>query len=580
MDKQDVAAALEEMADLLEIRGENPFKVRSFRNGARAIEGLADDLEARVAAGTLTELTGIGKTLASTITELVRTGRLAELEALRRESPPGLLELLAIPGVGPKKAKALHEELGVASIDDLERACKEGRVAGLSGFGKKTAEKILAGIAYRRQYSGRFLVSEAFATAAALVERLRPLKALDRVEIAGSLRRRRETVKDIDVVATLKDESAADSVMEHLAAWEEVQEVLARGPTKASVRLRRGLQVDLRVVPRSSFAAALQYFTGSKEHNTALRGRARDLGFKLNEYGLYRLEDGAERPVPCEDEAALYRQLGLDWIPPELREDAGEIELARERRLPSLVRLEDLRGIVHVHTRYSDGADTVEAMAEAVRALGYRYLGVSDHSQSAGYAGGLKEDDVRRQHREIDQLNRGFENFRIFKGIESDIRADGSLDYPAEVLDGFDFVIASVHSSFQLPIEEQTRRVIRAMEDPHTTFLAHPTGRLLLSREGYAIDMEKVLAAAGRLGVAVEINAHPSRLDLDWRWGAFARAHGVLTAIHPDAHEAGGIRDVVYGVGVARKAGFSAAEVVNCLERREFESFLKRRRPR
>lgn len=423
---------------------------------------------------------------------------------------------------------------------------------------------------------GRFLLAVGLAAAVPLKEHLKAGPAVKRVEIAGSLRRWKETIKDVDLVAAVKKPEEAVALMERFVRWEGVQEVIARGETKTSVRLEGGLQADLRVVAEEAFPFALQYFTGSKEHNTELRGLAKEKGLKLNEYGLFKVD--SEERVPCRDEAAVYKALGLDFIPPELREAQGEIELARERKLPELVEFGDLRGVVHAHTSASDGVATLEEMAEAARAMGFEYLGITDHSQSAGYAGGLKEEAVLKQHREIDRLNARLKGFRIFKGIESDIRSDGSLDYPPEVLDRFDLVIASIHSGFNLPVEEQTARVIKAMEDPHTTFLAHPTGRLLLQRDGFALHMEKVLEAAGKLGVAVEINAHPLRLDLDWRWGGFARAHGVKTSINPDAHAVAGIEDMRYGAGIARKAGFTARQVVNTYSIKEFEKFIRARR--
>ena len=580
MHKHEIVGALEETADLMEILGQNTFRVRSFRSGARAIEALDEDLTARVAEGNLEAIPGIGKTLAAIITELVETGGSGNLERLRQEVPPGLVEINRIPGVGPKKAKALYDSLGVASVADLERACREGRIASVKGFGKKTAEKILAGIVYREKVQGRFLVVEARIAGESLLEYLRGHPAIVDLEIAGSLRRRRETVKDVDFIAVPRDLAEAPAVMEHFVSWEGVEDVLAKGETKSSVRLIGGIQADLRVVDGDAFPATLQYFTGSKEHNTTLRALAKERGLKLNEYGLFAVEGDRETKVECRDEAAIYSELGLEWIPPELREDMGEIELARSGGLPTLLLPEDIRGVVHVHTTYSDGQETLEAMAEAAMASGFEYLGVSDHSQSAGYAGGLKVEEIEKQHTEIDRLNERFdpEGFRIFKGIESDIRMDGSLDYPPEVLDRFDFVIAAVHSGFQLPAAEQTARVIRALEDPHTTFLAHPTGRLLLARDGYAIDIEAVLRAAGELGVVVEINAHPRRLDLDWRWGRFARRHHVKTAIHPDAHAVAGYGDIEFGVGVARKAGFEVGDVVNTYSVKDFAEFIGRRR--
>ncbi len=597
MEKKQIVAALEEIADLMEILGQNPFRVRSFRNGARAIEGLSEDVGALIQEGTLDDVKGIGTTLVEVITELFETGGSERLEELREQVPPGLVEINAIPGVGPKRALAIHEKLGVSSIADLEKACRDGKVAELPGFGKKSQEKILDGIAYRRQVGGRFLVVEALAAAEPLLARLRDDPGVARVEVAGSLRRRRETIKDIDFIAVLEKGADAGEVMERFSGGEGVVDVVARGETKSSVRLAGGIQADLRLVEAAAYPSALLYFTGSKEHNTVLRGIAREKGYKLNEYGLFKVagnggkrdgkdrgkrggqRGGKETRIRCKDEAAIYRKLGLEWVPPELREDHGEFELARAKKLPELVTMEDIRGVIHLHTTASDGHQTLEEMVDAAREMGLEYLGVTDHSQSAGYAGGLKEADIEKQHAEIDRLNKKLEGqFTIFKGIESDIRMKGALDYPAAVLDRFDFVIASIHSGFTLTAEQQTARVIKAMEEPHTTFLAHPTGRLLLSRDGYPIDMEKVLEAAGRLGVVVEINAHPRRLDLDWRWGNFARRHGVKTSINPDAHVAEGYHHMEHGVGIARKAGFTAAEVVNTLPAKEFAEFVKTRK--
>jgi DNA polymerase (family 10) len=578
METRQIVATLEEMADLLELAGANPFKSRSYRNAARALEGLADDVRQLVQEGTLGNVQGIGKTLVEVITELVETAGSTRLDELRDAVPAGLLDVVRIPGVGPKKAKLLFDELGVSGVEDLEAACQEGRVSELKGFGDKTQAKILNGIAYRRTVAGRFLFAQAADAVTPLWKLLEDTPGVARLQVGGSVRRRRETIKDIDFLVSVKKPTEAVAIMDTFVDADGVVDIIAHGETKSSIRMSSGIQADLRVVDDASFPYALQYFTGSKEHNTALRGLARDKGMKLNEYGLFEVNGDEEKLVECKDEATIYGKLGLDYIEPELRENMGEIDLAASRSLPVLVARSDLRGIVHVHTTFSDGHNTLEEMVDAARAMGVEYLGITDHSQSAGYAGGLKKKDIEKQHREIDALNERLDGFRIFKGIESDIRVDGSLDYPEDVLDLFDFIIASVHSGFQLAEKDQTERVIRALEDPHTTFLAHPTGRLLLERDAYAINMERVLESAGELGVCVEINASPLRLDLDWRLGNFARRHGVKTAISPDAHSTDGLSYVDYGIGIARKAGFSKEEVVNTYSVGEFEEFIALRK--
>jgi DNA polymerase (family 10) len=569
--KSQVAALLDEMASLLEVQSDNPFQPRAFRSAARSLEGLAGDLEEVIAAGELRSISGIGESIAREIVEMAATGTSQRLVELRAAVPRGILDLLRIPGLGSKKARVLALELGVDSLDALKSACESGSVAKLKGFGEKTQAKILEGIAYIGSVSGRFRLDDALPHAMLLIEHLQRSHRVQRVELAGSLRRGKETVKDVDIVAS---SSEPDAVADHFVRAPGVITVVAKGETKTSVRLANGLASDLRVVSDAEWPAALQYFTGSKEHNTELRGIARDLDWKLNEYGLFR----GDEPLPLKDEASIYEALGLRYIEPELREGLGEIALAREGSLPDLLTQPELRGVVHVHTDWSDGAASLEAMVEAARARGYSYLGVTDHSQSAFYARGLTPDRVRAQRAEIDRLNSGLSDFRIFHGIESDIRPDGALDYEPAVLDIFEFVIASVHSSFQLPVEAMTERLIRAMKDPHTTFLGHPTGRLLLQRDGYLVDMDRVLRAAGELGVAVEINASPYRLDMDWRLGARARELGVRTGIHPDAHSPEGLDDVAYGVRCARKAGFGATHVVNALDAAEFAKFCARRR--
>ena len=576
-DKQGLIAALEECAVLMELRGDNPFRSRAYEQGARALEALGGEPAQWLEQGALAGLKGVGKGLEEKVEEWVRTGRLAQLDELRREIPAGLLEMLAIPGLGPKKIKAIWDKLGITSLDKLESAAREGTLAALPGFGEKTAEKILAGIQQRRQYSVRHLVDLATETAEMILGRLRPLAAIGRIELAGSLRRSRETIKDLDFVATSTDPR---SVMKVFVETPGVESVVAHGETKSSILLRGGIPVDLRVVEPGQFAAALNYFTGSKEHNTHLRGRAKRMGSKLNEYGLFPEEgSGAERPsLPLPDEAALYRHLGLEYIPPELREDMGEIEAAEKGLLPELITLEDMAGMLHCHTVYSDGTMSVSELAELTRDLGYKYLAICDHSQSAAYAGGLKQEDILRQWDEIDGVNGQMKDFHIFKGIESDILADGALDYPDTFLERFDLVVASIHSRMSMDREAMTLRICRALEHPATTLLGHPTGRLLLKREPYELDLERVFEVAGRHGVVMEINAHPMRLDLDWRAMRKAKAAGCKFAINPDAHIPADLPYVKYGVGIARKGWLGPKDVINTMSLRAFKGWLEIRR--
>lgn len=571
MDKAQIVRTLLSMADLMELASENPFRPRSFRSGARALEALADDLAAVIEARQLESLPGIGKTIAAEIESLWVEGTSSRLVELLEAVPAGVRDMLEVAGLGPKKIRALWHGLDLTSLEQLEKACRDGRVAELEGFGEKSAQKILDGIEYLRSVAGRFLIVEARHVAEPLLEYLRSCSAVGRAEVAGSYRRAKEVLKDLDLVAC---SDRPDLASAHFVAFERVVDVVARGGTKTSVRLDNGMAVDLRIVSAGEFAFALCHFTGSKEHNTAMRARARERGLKLNEYGLFR---GDER-IDCASEEEIHRALELAYIVPELRENLGEIELAAAGELPRLVEDGDLRGVIHLHTTWSDGKASLREMVTEARARGYEYLGVTDHSQTAFYAGGLKPDDVRRQHEEIAALEAELDGFRIFKGIESDILPDGSLDYEDDVLERFDFVIGSLHASLGQAADEVTRRVVRAIENPFLTMLGHATGRLLLRRDGAALDMDRVLAAAAEHGVVVEINANPRRLDMDWRLGPRARQLGVLTSINPDAHHPGGYDDIRYGVGTARKAGFTAASVVNTLPADDFARFIARRR--
>lgn len=572
MDREQVAHILDRIGTILELQGENPFKCNAYHAASRALEGLPGDLAPLVAQGRLSEVKGIGASLAEKIATLVTTGALPLYEELCTQVPKGIFDILRVPGLGPKKARALWKDLDIVTLEALEQACREGRLSKVKGFGVKTQSNILKGIEQIQASRGKYLASMAAVEAEAIRAALASHPAVRRLSPAGSLRRRKEVVKDLDFVASCSDAAA---VMDRFVKLEGVERVIAHGPTKSTVLLNSGMQADLRAVSEAEYPFALHHFTGSKEHNTALRGRARKLGLKMNEYGLYR-DDAL---LPCRDEAEIFRALGLAEIPPELREDMGEIEAAEKGELPRLVEESDLRGVFHVHTTWSDGRSSVAQMADAARARGWRYLGISDHSRSATYAGGLDREKLCRQHADIDAVRAARPDLRIFKGSEVDILPDGSLDYEDDILAGLDFVVASIHSKFTMTEEEATRRLIRAMENPHVTFLGHPTGRLLLGREGYPVNMHAVIEAAAHLGVAIEINSNPLRLDLDWRFGRFAREQGLKVGIFPDAHEVAGLADVRYGVGIARKAWMRKEDVVNTMDVDAVERFLCARRP-
>jgi len=568
---KDVIRILEEIGVLLELKGESPFKSIAYANAARRLESLEEDLEALVRRGGLTSIKGIGEALSRKITELVTTGRLEYYEKLKASVPPGHLEMLRIPGLGPKKIRALHEKLSIETLGELEYACMENRLVELPGFGARTQEKILTGIEHLKRYKERRLCSEALAAAEPLLAKLQGHPGVVEASMAGSLRRGNETVKDIDLVAAANDPEALSS---WFASQPDVESVIARGGTKVSVFLKAGINADLRIVSPREYPFALHHFTGSKEHNVAMRGRAKQLGIKMNEYGLFR-DDAL---LTCRSEQEVFAALGLAWVPPELRENTGELEAAETGVMPSLVEMKDIRGIFHIHTTASDGASTLEALVAAAKRMGLEYIGITDHSESAFYAGGLTPEDVRKQHRAIDALNRRDPAFRIFKGIEADILPDGRLDYDEATLGSFDFVIAAVHSHFGMSGEEMTRRILRALENRRTTILAHPTGRLLLAREPYALDLERIIDAAAALGKVIELNANPHRLDLDWRHCKYAKRQGARIAVNPDAHHVEGLADMRYGLSIARKGWLEAPDIINSMGLEEMTAFLEKNR--
>lgn len=575
MNLDELVAALGHIAELLELDGANAFRTAAYTRAARVLPDYRDTIEELIANDRLTEIEGIGRGLAEKITEFAETGRIAELEELRARIPQGLVDMLRIPGFGAKKARAVHQQLGIDSVDALATACADGRVAMLKGFGEKSAARILEGIEQLRRYSGRHRIDTATLAARPILAALRAHPAVQRAEPAGSLRRGRETVKDLDfVVAT----DSPTVVMEFFTSLPSVSSVLSQGDTKASVLVGRTLQADLRCVRPDQFAYTLAHFTGSKEHNTRLRQRARQMGMKLNEYGLF--PDGADEPLPAATEADVHRHLGLAYIHPELREDRGEVEAAEADTLPALVERRHLRGLMHLHTVYSDGRPHAADYAEWAHRHHIEWMGIADHSRSLVVANGLSEERVLQQHAEIDRLNAMWipRGVRLLKGIESDILLDGSLDYQPDFLARFEFIVASVHTHFNLTEAEQTARIRRAIDNPHTTIIGHPTGRLVLARDPYPVDQHEIIRAAAAAGVAIEINANPSRLDLDWRLVHFAIDQGCRLTIGPDAHSMDGLEDVEYGLLTARKGWATPDVLLNCLSVDDFLAFARRRR--
>jgi DNA polymerase (family X) len=582
MDKGQVAEVLVNIATLLELKGENPFKSRAYLNAARTIETLSEPLDKLVAEARLGDIKGIGDALQQKITELVTTGRLQYYEDLKAATPPGLVAMLDIPGLGPKKIKALHDELGVESVEQLEQACKDGKIAGLKGFGEKTQTNILEGINRRRSYASRHLVSEALQRAEPLLEELRSHPDVTRCSTAGSLRRHRETIGDIDLVASSKKPG---EVIEFFTSQPGILKVIARGETKASVLLEGGIQCDLRVVSDAEYASALLYFTGSKEHNIVMRQRAIDRGLRLNEYGLFHSKVETRDPkllVKCRTEEEMFEKLGLHYIPPEMREDMGEIALAEKGPVPRLIEWTDLKGSLHNHSTWSDGHQCPEEIAKAMRELGLAYWGVTDHSKSAFQANGLDAARVRQQLKEIASINamlaKEGTDFRLLTGTEVDVQKDGKLDFPDDLLAELDVVIASIHASFTQTEAETTKRLIGAAQNPYVHILGHLTGRLLLEREPYKVDHRAVIDACAETGTWIELNAHPMRFDMDWRWWPYAKSKGVKCVINCDAHRLGEAGFLRLGAGIARKGWLTKEDVINTLPLKALMKELGRKR--
>ena len=564
----DIARVFEDIADLLEIQEANPFRVRAYRNAARTVGDLRLDVAATLEAGkALPKLPGIGEDLAGKIREIVETGACGLLERLKKELPPGITELLHIPGLGPKRVKTLYHDLGIHTLPQLYKAAQEGRIRALAGFGEKTEQNLLGGVETHLTKAKRFKLALAAQYAHSLAEHLRGAKGVGQVVIAGSLRRMKETVGDIDILVTAK---SGGPVMERFTSYPEVKEVLASGATRSSVVLASGIQVDVRVVPEASFGAALHYFTGSKAHNIAVRRIGQEKGLKINEYGIFR----GERRIGGETEESVFKSIGITFIPPELRENSGEIEAARRGGLPTLVELADLKGDLHVHTKATDGRNSLREMALAAKARGLEYLAITEHSRREAMAHGLDPQRLARQIDEIDRLNAELADVTILKGIEVDILDNGTLDLPDSILARLDLVVGAVHSNFKLSRQKQTERILKALDRPHFSILAHPSGRLIDRREPYDVDMLRIIRKARERGIALELNSHPERLDLTDTHCRMAKEEGVLVAVSSDAHSVLDFDNLQFGIGQARRGWLERRDVLNARMLAELRPFL------
>ncbi len=565
----DIARMFNETADLLEIKGENPFKVRAYRNAARIVQNIAKPLKDLIEEGyELTKIPGIGHDLSEYIKEIVKTGKFSKLERLKSEIPPQLIDMLAIEGLGPKRIRTLYERLHITSMEDLRRAATAGKIEKLPGFGPVLVKKILKGIKLAKKAGERFRLDVAENYARDLVSYLRKIPGILTIEVAGSFRRKKETVGDLDILVTAEN---WEKVSDHFVKYEGIKETVSKGPTRSSVILDSGLQIDLRSVPKESYGAALHYFTGSKSHNIEIRKLALQKGLKINEYGVFK----DEQKIAGATESEVYKAVGLDYIEPELRENRGEIEAVQKGDLPSLVEPDEIRGDLHIHTRYSDGANTIEEMAQAAIDRGYEYIAITDHSKRMSIAGGLDEKAVLKQIEHIQKLNQRYKGFKILKGIEVDILEDGSLDLSDEVLKELDLVVAAIHSKFSLSREKQTYRLLKAMDNPYFIIVAHPTGRLIAQRQPYDIDMQRVIEFAKERGVILEINAQPQRLDLNDIYIKMAKDAGVKMAISTDAHDLFSLEYMRYGLYQARRGWCERVDIVNTKSLSELEKFIK-----
>ena len=567
MKNLEIARIFNNIADLLEIKGDNSFKIRAYRRAALNLESIAEDLATISARGDLREIPGIGKDLSPKIEEYLRIGSMSYYEELRREIPESLLDLVAIQGVGPKKAKLFHDTLGITSVDELQDMAQSHQLQGIPGIKEKTEENILRGIAFHKQGVGRMTLGYAMVISKRVTDQLREIPGVEQIDSAGSLRRRMETIGDIDILVS---SSSPHEVMDTFIHLPEVRQVLGRGTTKSSVLTQEGCQMDIRVVKKDQYGAALAYFTGSKAHNIRIREMALRKGFKINEYGIFDEKSGDR--IAGEKEEDIYRLLGIPLIPPELREDRGEIEAALKGTLPNLIQKKDIKADLHVHSRYSDGAHSIREIAEGAMKMGYEYVAITDHSQSLGVAGGVSIDTLIAKIEETKKVNRELSRIRVLCGTEVDIRLDGTLDYPEDVLSKLDLVIASIHSGFKRSREEQTERIIRAMRNPHVHIIGHLTGRLLREREGYEVNMDEILKVSVETGTALEINAYPQRLDMSDIGCRRAKELGAKVVINTDAHVLHQFDYMELGVGVARRGWLEKEDVLNTLD---VESFLK-----
>ena len=572
--RDHLAEVLDEIALLLELKGENTFKIRAYRNGSEIVQSFDGDIVQRARENDLKGIKGIGEALQQKLHELASSGLLAFHQNLRNEFPEGLFELLELQGLGPRKVRALYEELSVSSLGGLKRACQSGQVSELPGFGKKSEEKILGAIEAHERFSGYYLLAEVAPDAERILGILRQHPDVSRAEIAGSYRRGSETVHDLDFLVATPEPAA---ITDFFTRFEGIQEILAQGQTKASIRLQSGLQCDLRAVSTREWPFALIYFTGSKEHNVELRSRALKQKLTLNEYQLQPV-GGTRRDDPTPDireESDLYAELGLQFIEPALRENRGEFDAADKGELPRLVEQDNLRGTFHNHTTESDGRSTLAELIEVARDLGLSYLGISDHSKSSFQANGLDEERLLAQSAAIRTLDASLDDIDLYAGNEVDILRDGTLDFADETLAQLDYVVASVHASFNLPEKEMTSRLIKAMENPHVTMLGHLSGRLLLRRDPYSVNHEKVIDCAAETGTVIELNCSPKRMDMDWRWWRRARDKGVKCALNPDAHHASGLQNLHFGIRVARKGWLRRQDVLNCLPAKDIRKWLQ-----
>ena len=570
MVNQQIANIFYKIADLLEIKGENPFRVRAYRNAARTIESLGRDLSEMIEQGKdLTSLPGIGKDLSEKIMEIIDTGTLSKLEELESEIPRGLIELLKVEGLGPKRIKTLYDKLGITNIDELRKAASQGKIRSLPGFGKKLEETILKGVVLAKKEGRRFKWSYANSFGEELISFLKNGPSVKRAEIAGSYRRKKETVGDLDILVTAEDPEA---MIDYFVTFPGIKKVISKGQTRSTIILESDIQVDLRAVDEECYGSALHYFTGSKAHNIAIRAIAQKRGLKINEYGIFK---GDER-ISGRDEGDVFKAVDLPFIPPELRENRGEIEAAREGRLPELVTINDIRGDLHCHTKWSDGKHSVEEMVAFARTLGYEYVAITDHSKRLAMIKGLDEERLLLQAQEIDEVQKKYKDIHILKGIEVDILEDGSLDLSDEALKMLDFVVAAVHSKFKLSKKKQTKRIIKAMENPYVNTIAHPTGRLIGSREAYEIDMEEILKCARDTGCFLELNAQPDRLDLNDINLKLAKDMGVRVSMGTDAHNMDNLLYMRFGVNQARRGWLEKKDIVNCLGIKELRKILKK----